>query len=99
VIEYILDLVETTRYPARFGLEDLGPLLSYGASPRAGIFLTRAARAHAFLRGRAYVTPDDVKAVAREVLRHRLILTYEAEAEGVDSDSILGRILERLDVP
>ncbi|HUP19574.1 MAG TPA: AAA family ATPase [Gemmatimonadota bacterium] len=99
VVEYVLDLVESTRYPARFGLEELGPLLAYGASPRAAIFLTRAARAHAFLRSRAYVTPDDVKAVAREVLRHRLILTYEAEAEGVDSDSILGRVLERLDVP
>ncbi len=99
VVEYVLDLVESSRYPARFDLADLEPLIDYGASPRAGIFLTRAAKAHAFLRGRAYVTPDDVKAVAYDVLRHRLLLTYEAEAEGVDSDTVLGRLLERIDVP
>jgi MoxR-like ATPase len=74
-------------------------LIAYGASPRAGIFLTRATKAHAFLRGRAYATPDDVKSVARNVLRHRLLLTYEAEAEGVDPDTLLTRLLERIDVP
>ncbi len=99
VVGYILDLVEASRYPDRFGLGDLGPLIAYGASPRAGIYLTKAAKAHAFLRGRAYVTPDDVKAVVRDVLRHRLLLTYEAEAEGIDSDALLNRLLEKIDVP
>ncbi len=99
VLEYILDLIEATRRPREFGLEDLGPWIAYGGSPRAGIFLTKAAKAHAFLRGRAYVIPDDVKAVARNVLRHRLLLTYEAEAEEIDSDSVLTRLLEHLDVP
>ena len=99
VLEYILDLVEATRYPDRYGLDDLLPWIAYGASPRAGIFLTKAAKARAFLRGRAYVIPDDVKAVAPDVLRHRLLLTYEAEAEEVDPDAVLARLLERLDVP
>jgi MoxR-like ATPase len=99
IIEYILDLVEATRDPEAFDLADLKPLIAFGASPRAGIFLTRAAKAHAFLRGRAYATPDDVKSVARDVLRHRLLLTYEAEAESVDPDALLTRLLERIDVP
>ncbi len=99
IVEYILDVVEATRYPDKAGLADLRPLIAYGASPRAGIFLTRAAKAHAFLRGRAYVIPDDVKAMAHDVLRHRLILTYEAEAEAVDTDHLIHRILEKLDVP
>jgi MoxR-like ATPase len=99
IVEYILDLVEATRDPEAFDLADLKPLIAFGASPRAGIFLTRAAKAHAFLRGRAYATPDDVKSVARDVLRHRLLLTYEAEAEGVDPDTLLTRLLERIDVP
>jgi MoxR-like ATPase len=99
IVEYILDLVEATRDPEAFDLGDLKPLIAYGASPRAGIFLTRATKAHAFLRGRAYATPDDVKSVARNVLRHRLLLTYEAEAEGVDPDTLLTRLLERIDVP
>ncbi len=99
VLGYILDLVEATRYPARFGLEELEPWIAYGGSPRAGIFLTKSAKARAFLNGRGYVVPDDVKAVARDVLRHRLLLTYEAEAEEVDPDSVLDRLLEHLDVP
>jgi MoxR-like ATPase len=99
IVEYILDIVEATRYPDKSGLNDLQPLIAYGASPRAGIFLTRASKAHAFLRGRAYVVPDDVKAVVHDVLRHRLILTYEAEAEAVDTDDLIRRILEKLDVP
>ncbi|HUF89097.1 MAG TPA: AAA family ATPase [Gemmatimonadota bacterium] len=99
VVEYILDLVEATRDPRAFDLADLVPLIAYGASPRAGIYLTRAAKAHAFLRGRAFATPDDVKSVARDVLRHRLLLTYEAEAESVDPDAVLTRLLERIDVP
>ena len=99
VLEYILDLVEATRYPDRYGLDDLAPWIAYGASPRAGIFLTKAAKARAFLQGRAYVIPDDVKSVAPDVLRHRLLLTYEAEAEEVDPDAVLARLMERLDVP
>ncbi|MGH7572224.1 MAG: AAA family ATPase [Gemmatimonadota bacterium] len=99
MLEYILDLVEATRYPDRYELDDLTPWIAYGASPRAGIFLTKAAKARAFLRGRAYVIPDDVKAVAPDVLRHRLLLTYEAEAEEVDPDAVLARLMERLDVP
>jgi MoxR-like ATPase len=99
IVEYILDLVEATRNPEDFDLADLKPLIAFGASPRAGIFLTRAAKAHAFLRGRAFAIPDDVKSVARDVLRHRLLLTYEAEAESVDPDTLLTRLLERIDVP
>jgi MoxR-like ATPase len=99
IVEYILDLVEATRNPEDFDLADLRPLIAFGASPRAGIFLTRAAKAHAFLRGRAFAIPDDVKSVARDVLRHRLLLTYEAEAESVDPDTLLTRLLERIDVP
>ena len=99
IVEYILDLVEATRNPENFDLADLKPLIAFGASPRAGIFLTRAAKAHAFLRGRAFAIPDDVKSVARDVLRHRLLMTYEAEAESVDPDTLLTRLLERIDVP
>jgi len=99
VVEYVLDIVEATRDPVEAGFEDLAPLIAFGGSPRAGIFLVKAARAHAFLRGRSYVVPDDVKAIARDVLRHRLLLTYEAEAEGVESDDVLDRLLEGLDVP
>jgi len=99
IVEYILDLVEATRNPENFDLADLKPLIAFGASPRAGIFLTKAAKAHAFLRGRAFAIPDDVKSVARDVLRHRLLLTYEAEAESVDPDTLLTRLLERIDVP
>ncbi|MFN2382770.1 MAG: AAA family ATPase [Gemmatimonadota bacterium] len=99
LIEYILDVIEATRQPDRFGLGEMTPLIAFGASPRAGIYLTKAAKAHAFLDGRAYTTPDDIKAVAPDVLRHRLLLTYEAEAEAVDPDQLLTRLLERLDVP
>jgi MoxR-like ATPase len=99
VVEYILDLVEATRQPDKARLGELSPLIAYGASPRAGIYLTKASKARAFLRGRAYVVPDDVKAIAHDVLRHRLILTYEAEAESVDTDELVSRILEKLDVP
>jgi MoxR-like ATPase len=99
VVEYVLDLVEATRYPAKSRLDELKPLIAFGASPRAGIFLTKASKAHAFLRGRAYVVPDDVKAIAHDVLRHRLILTYEAEAEAVDTEDLIDRILDKLNVP
>jgi MoxR-like ATPase len=97
--EYVLDLVGATRRPADAGLPDLAPLVEFGASPRAAIFLLRAAKAHAFIRGRAYVTPDDIKALGLDVLRHRVILTYRADAEGVGPDALLGRIFEAVPVP
>ena len=98
VKNYILDIVFATRDPASFGL-DLGNLITWGASPRATIFLAAAARAHAFLRGRGYVTPEDVKAIGPDVLRHRVIVSYEAEAESLDSEAILSRILDNIEVP
>ena len=84
IVDYIVDIVHATREPAAAGLPDLAPLIEFGASPRATIALAQASRAHAFLRGRAFVTPDDVKAIAPDVLRHRVLTTYEAEAEEVD---------------
>ena len=98
VEEYIVDLVRSTREPAAFGL-DVGNLIEYGASPRATIYLTLAARAHALLQGRGFVTPQDVKSMAPDVLRHRVIVTYEAEAEERTSDDLLALILESLPVP
>jgi MoxR-like ATPase len=95
---YIVDLVHATREPERFGL-DIRPLVQYGASPRATLALARASRAIAFLEGRAYVVPDDVKALATDVFRHRILLTYEAEAEAVPVDEITRRILSRVEVP
>ena len=97
--EYLLDLVFATREPARFGMKDLAPLVSLGASPRATLWLNLAARAHAMLRGRAYATPQDVKEIAPDVLRHRIQLTYEAEAEEVTSDKVVARILSEVPVP
>ena len=97
--EYVLDLIAATRDPARAGLGDLSPMIEFGASPRAGIFLLRAAKAHAFLQGRGYVTPDDVKALALDILRHRVILTYRADAEGIGPDELLRRLLEAVPVP
>jgi MoxR-like ATPase len=95
---YIVDIVHATREPERFGL-DVRPLIQFGASPRATLSLARACRANAFLDGRAYVTPDDVKELAPDVFRHRILLTYEAEAEGVPVDEITRRILARVAVP
>ncbi|HKQ19060.1 MAG TPA: MoxR family ATPase [Candidatus Eisenbacteria bacterium] len=95
---YIVDLVHATREPERFGL-DLRPLIQFGASPRATLALARAGRANAFLDGRAYVTPDDIKLLAPDVFRHRILLTYEAEAEGVPVDEVTRRILARVEVP
>jgi MoxR-like ATPase len=97
--EYILDLVLATREPAEHGLPELSPLIEFGASPRATIALGVCGRAHAYLRGREYVTPDDVKAIAPDVLRHRIITTYEAEAEEVTSDDLIRRILEHVPTP
>jgi MoxR-like ATPase len=99
VKEYVVDLVFATRDPRGHGLPDLVPLVQYGASPRATLFLAVAARAHAFLRRRAYVTPEDVKAVAYDVLRHRVTLTYEAEAEEVTPEKVISRVLDRVEVP
>jgi MoxR-like ATPase len=99
VKQYILDIVFATRNPGDAGLDELVPLIDFGASPRATIFLAQAARAHAFLRGRGYVIPEDIKVVAADILRHRVILTYEAEAEERSADDIIRRILEHVKVP
>ena len=96
--EYIVDLVRATRDPASFGLP-LAPLLELGASPRATIALVRAARAHALLAGRDFVTPHDVKSLARDVMRHRILVSFEADAEGLSPDDILQRILDQVPVP
>jgi MoxR-like ATPase len=98
IIDYIISLSSATRRPKDYGLT-VGPLITYGASPRASIWMGTASRAHAFLQGRGYVTPQDVKAVAPDILRHRIILSYEAEAEGKSSDDIISTILERIEVP
>ena len=99
VKDYILDLVFATRYPEQYKLENLKPLIAYGASPRASIMLTVAAKAHAFLRARGYATPEDVKQVGMDILRHRIIVTYEAEAEEMTSERILSQIFDRVEVP
>jgi MoxR-like ATPase len=96
---YVLNLVLTTRNPGNNGLSDLRPYISFGASPRAGISLISAARAHAFIKGRGFVTPEDIKNIAPDVLRHRVLTTYEAEAENVTSADIVQRILDYTDVP
>ncbi len=96
--DYIVDLIFATRTPADYGLS-AQRLIQYGASPRATIYLTLAARAHAFIKGRGYVTPEDVKAVGADVLRHRIILTYEAEAEEITTEHIIGQILDAVEVP
>jgi MoxR-like ATPase len=95
---YIVDVVHATRSPAEYGL-DIGPYVQYGASPRATIYLARAARGHAFLEGRGYVTPQDVKSIGYDVLRHRVSITYEAEAEELTSDDLLKRVFDTLKVP
>ena len=97
--EYVLDLITATRRPDAAGLDDLTPLIEYGASPRASIYLIRAAKAHAFLQGRSYVMPDDIKALGLDVLRHRLLLTYRADAEGIGPETLLTRIFETVPVP
>jgi len=98
ITEYIVRLSQATRSPAEWGM-DIGPMIAYGASPRASIWLDLAARAHAFMNGRGYVTPQDVKSMAPDVLRHRIILSYEAEADGKSADDLIGMILERIEVP
>ncbi|MDX1522879.1 MAG: MoxR family ATPase [Anaerolineae bacterium] len=97
--EYVLDLIFATREPGGVGLDSLAPLIDFGASPRASIYMILAARAHAFLQGRGYVTPEDIKQIAPDVLRHRIVISYEAEAEEVSSADIVQRILDQIEVP
>jgi MoxR-like ATPase len=95
---YIIDIVHATRRPQEYKL-DIGPYVQHGASPRATICLTLAARGHAFLQGRGFVTPEDIKAIGYDVLRHRVTITYEAEAEDLSSDDLLKRIFDTIRVP
>jgi MoxR-like ATPase len=97
--QYLVNLVLATRRPADFGLAEIAPHIQYGGSPRASLALSQASRAHAFLKRRGYVAPEDVQAVALDVLRHRLILTYEAEAEEISPEDIVKRILEKVEIP
>jgi len=97
--DYIVQVVYATRRPAAFRMPELQPLIGFGASPRASIALAQASRAHAFLEGRAYTTPDDVKALAHDVLRHRIVTTYEAEAEELTTDDLIDRVLQSVEVP
>ena len=97
--EYVVRLIEASREPAAFGLPDLTPLTEFGASPRAAVFLARAAQAYAFIQGRDYVVPEDVKELAPDVLRHRLIPTYEAEAQSVSSEQLVTRLLDGVGLP
>lgn len=96
---YITDIVFATRFPKEYGLEKIAPMISYGASPRGSINLAAAAKAYAFMKRRGYVIPEDVRAIAMDVLRHRIGLTYEAEAENVTSEELVNEVLNRVDVP
>ncbi|MDD5993066.1 MAG: MoxR family ATPase [Prevotellaceae bacterium] len=97
--QYIADIVFATRYPDRYGLKDMKSMISFGGSPRASISLAKAARAYAFIKRRGYVVPEDVRAVAHDVLRHRVGLTYEAEASNVTSEEIVSKIINKVEVP
>lgn len=99
VRDYIVHIVQATRRPRDYGLGELAPLIEYGGSPRATLSLAVAARAHAFINHRAYVTPDDIKAISLDVMRHRVSVTYEAEAEEVSSEDVIRRVFEYLPVP
>ncbi len=99
VKEYILNIIFATREPAKYGLGSLTDMIAYGASPRATIFLNLAAKAHAFLKGRGYITPEDIKTVGPDILRHRILVTYEAEAEETTSDEIIQTIFDTIEVP
>lgn len=96
---YIVDIVFATREPAKYGLPDLHGIIGYGASPRASISLAKAARAYAFLRGRGYVIPEDVRAVCHDVMRHRIGLTYEAEANNISADEVINNVIDKIAVP
>jgi MoxR-like ATPase len=97
--DYIVDLIVATRNPADYGLKSITNYLEYGASPRATIFLNLAARAHAFVNHRGFVTPEDIKSVAPDVLRHRVVLSFEAEAEEISTEQIIDTLLETIEVP
>ena len=99
VKDYIVNVVFASREPEKYGLGDLKDLIAYGASPRATIYLNLAAKAHAFLKRRGYVTPEDIKAIGHDILRHRIIVTYEAEAEEITSDDIVAKIFDAIEVP
>jgi len=96
---YIVDLIFATREPSKFGLEDIENYIQYGASPRASINLFNASKAYAFLRGKEFVTPVDIAKMSKDILRHRIIMSYEAEAEGINSDFIIEKVLEAVDIP
>ena len=99
ISQYIADIVFATRYPDRYGLKELKPLITFGGSPRASINLAKAARAYAFIKRRGYVIPEDVRAIAHDVLRHRIGLTYEAEASNVSAEEIVSKIVNKVEVP
>lgn len=99
VEKYIIDIVFATRNPAEYGLDELQDLISFGASPRASIFLHQAAKAHAFLRRRGYVVPEDIRAIGMDVLRHRILVTYEAEAEEITPEDVVRKVLNKIEVP
>lgn len=97
--QYIVDIVFATRYPDRYGLADLKPMITYGGSPRASISLAKAARSYAFINHRGYVVPEDVRAVCHDVLRHRIGLSYEAEAADLSAEEIVSKIVNKIEVP
>ncbi len=99
IINYILEIIFTTREPEKYGLKDLKPLIQWGASPRASLYLTLAAKANAFIKHRGYVIPDDVRYIGFDVLRHRIILTYEAEAEEISTEDVIRKIFDTIEVP
>ena len=97
--QYIADIVFASRYPEKYGLAELKEMITFGGSPRASINLAKAARAYAFIKHRGYVVPEDVRAVAHDVMRHRIGLSYEAEASNVTSEEIVSKIINRVEVP
>ena len=99
VKDYILNIIFASRFPEKYNLNEIKPFISSGGSPRATLALTKASRANAFIHHRGYVTPEDVKSVAYDILRHRILLTYEADAENITSENIVRKILDRIEVP
>ena len=99
LFEYVANIVFATRNPKDFALSEVSSLIEFGASPRASIYLIQAAKAHAYLQGRGFVTPQDIKTIALDVMRHRILISYEAEAQNMTSDEILVKILDKIDVP
>ena len=99
VEKFLIDMVFANRNPKDYGLDDLQRLISFGASPRASIYLHQAAKAHTFLRRRGYVVPEDIRAIGMDVLRHRILVTYEAEAEEITSEDVVRKVLNKIEVP